>query len=315
LPDGTIVEQVPKVFSDLPDYGPRLAIAKKRIAEDAMLKTDADRAGALADWQRAIPEKDYTEFRTQTAVTISKIKYMSDGLKVSGYIFRPTALDGKKYPVAIFNHGGNRNPLVLLELINCYRYLAKKGFVVIAPEYRGNGDSEGKDEFGGADVNDVMNLIPLAGWLPYADTNNVFMYGVSRGSMMTFEAIRNKVAINAAVIDSGVPDVEANGRWRPDMVEHVFKELIPDFDKRASEQYKLRSASLFADQLNTPMLLLHGTADRRADPLDTLKFAAKLQELGKPYELVMYDRDAHGLPKNQEDAWARIVDWFRKHMR
>lgn len=253
VPEGTIIEQIPKVFTDLPDYAARLALTKKRIAEDTMLKTDADRAAALADWQRAVPEKDYVEFKTQASVTVSRIKYMSDGLKISGYIFRPTALEGKKYPVVIFNHGGNRNPLVLLELMNCYRYLAKKGFVVVASEYRGNGDSEGKDEFGGSDVNDVMNLIPLIGWLPYADTNNVFMYGVSRGSIMTFEAIRNKVAINAAAIDSGVPDVEANGVARPEMVEHVFKELIPNFDKSSADQYKLRSASLFADQLNTPM--------------------------------------------------------------
>lgn len=62
-------------------------------------------------------------------------------------------------------------------------------------------------------------------------------------------------------------------------------------------------------------MLLHGTADRRAEATETLKFAVKLQRLGKAYELVMYGGDAHGLPKNQEDAWARTVDWFRKHMR
>ena len=34
-------------------------------------------------------------------------------------------------------------------------------YVVVGSHYRGNKGSEGKEEFGGSDVNDVINLIPF----------------------------------------------------------------------------------------------------------------------------------------------------------
>jgi hypothetical protein len=34
--------------------------------------------------------------------------------------------------------------------------------VVVASQYRGNGGGEGHEEFGGAEVHDILNLIPLA---------------------------------------------------------------------------------------------------------------------------------------------------------
>lgn len=313
--NGSIIEQVPKLFNDLPAYEQRVEITKKRLAADDSLKTPEAREEALKVWQISFPKQDYEELKTQTQIEILKIKYMSDGLKISGYIFKPKVTDGKKYPVVIYNHGGNRNPLILIEFLHCYKRLAKQGFIVLASEYRGNGDSEGKEEFGGADVNDVMNLIPLAKSLPYADTQNIFMYGFSRGSIMTYEAMRNKIAINAAAIDSGVTDLEAQGKLRPEMVQYVYRELMPDFDKRAAEHYRLRSAILFAEQINTPILIIHGTVDWRVQATDALKFAERLQELKKTYELVIYAGDGHGVPLNQEDSWNRIVKWFKKHMK
>ncbi|HEV8487233.1 MAG TPA: hypothetical protein VGV87_27040 [Blastocatellia bacterium] len=36
-----------------------------------------------------------------------RIKYMSDGLKVVGFIWKPKNTEGKKLPLIIVNHGGN----------------------------------------------------------------------------------------------------------------------------------------------------------------------------------------------------------------
>ena len=41
--------------------------------------------------------------------------------------------------------------------------------MVVASQYRGNAGGEGKEEFGGKDVNDVLNLLPLLESLPKAD--------------------------------------------------------------------------------------------------------------------------------------------------
>ncbi len=62
---------------------------------------------------------------------------------------------------------------------------------------------EGREEFGGADVDDVLNLIPLLGSFPQADTSRIGMYGRSRGGMMTYIALTKTDRIAAAIVDAG----------------------------------------------------------------------------------------------------------------
>ena len=60
-------------------------------------------------------------------------------------------------------------------------YLSRNGYVVLASQYRGNDGGQGQEEFGGADVNDVLNLMPLARSLSFADAKNTVILGFSRG--------------------------------------------------------------------------------------------------------------------------------------
>ena len=39
--------------------------------------------------------------------------------------------------------------------------MATWNYVVVTNQYRGNDEGEGKEEFGGKDINDVLNLIPV----------------------------------------------------------------------------------------------------------------------------------------------------------
>ena len=48
--------------------------------------------------------------------------------------------------------------------------MARWGYVVVASQYRGNDGGEGREEFGGADVNDVLNLLPVLEQVTSADT-------------------------------------------------------------------------------------------------------------------------------------------------
>ena len=78
----------------------------------------------------------------------------------------------------------------------------------MASQYRGNDGGEGLEEFGGADVGDVVTLVSLASSLPYADPKNIFFYGVTRGGMMTFLALARGVAVNAAAVVGGIYDMQ-----------------------------------------------------------------------------------------------------------
>src|SRR5215471_18050732 len=97
-----------------------------------------------------------------------------------------------------------------------------------------------------------------------------------------------KGTMNAAALISGVTDLLTGDR--PAMT-NVYKRVIPDFEKHADEALRERSALYWADKIEAPALLLHGTADWRVNARHVLTFAQKLQELNKTYELIVYTHD------------------------
>ena len=109
-----------------------------------------------------------------------EIAYQSDSIEVKGFMIEPKA-DGK-YPVIIFNRGGNRDfsDLSIGTLINYTSKLASRGYVIIGSNYRK------QDEFGGKDVDDVLNLIETVKDISKADYRKLGMLGWSRGGMMTY---------------------------------------------------------------------------------------------------------------------------------
>jgi len=315
--NGTIVENAPCPANTVGTFEQYAEAAKKRYVseiesakqEGFTMKPSADFAASLLDKKEFERRKEYKGFECR------RIKYLSDNLKVVGFIWKPKKTDGKKLPLIIFNRGGNREFGKLTPWMQQgFYYFLEQGFVVVASQYRGNDGGEGKEEFGGADVRDVLNLVPLAQSLGYADMNNVFMWGHSRGGMMTYLALKNNIAVNAAAASGSLADIIAGNKDRPDLLKRVYAELIPDFDKRPEELMRERSATYFADKINTPLLILQGNADWRADTGNqALALVQKLQELGKTYELIVYSGDDHGLTLNRADRDKRIVEWFKKH--
>jgi dipeptidyl aminopeptidase/acylaminoacyl peptidase len=315
--DGTIIESTPCAANTVGTFEQYVEAAKKSYAseieaakrEGFTMKPSANFAASLLDKKEFERRKAYQGFECQ------RIKYLSDRLKVVGFIWKPKDTANKKLPLIIFNRGGSQEFGKLTPWFRQgFYYFLEQGFVVVASQYRGNDGGEGKEEFGGADVRDVLNLVPLAQSLGYVDMNNVFMYGQSRGGMMTYLALKNNIAVNAAAVSGGLADIIAERKTRPALVKNVYPELIPDFDKRPEELMRERSAIYFADKINTPLLILQGNADWRVDTGNqALALVQKLQELGKTYELIVYSGDDHGLTLNRADRDKRIVEWFNKH--
>src|SRR6185369_8758903 len=102
----------------------------------------------------------------------------------------------QKVAAIIYNRGGNREFSKLMPWMQYgfYDYVSN-GFVVIGSQYRGVDGGEGREEFGGAEIHDVLNLIPLAKSLGYVDMDNVFILGVSRGGMETYLALKNGIPV------------------------------------------------------------------------------------------------------------------------
>jgi len=113
-------------------------------------------------------EKKFSEkFHFLENVNMYEITYLSDGFKIQSFAAIPKK-EGK-HPVIIYNRGGNRDFGALQLFRGKFKYpvayyfskMASEGYVVIGCNYRGCGESEGNDEFGGKDINDVLNLIEV----------------------------------------------------------------------------------------------------------------------------------------------------------
>ena len=151
----------------------------------------------------------------------SRVTYTSDGLPVIAFIYRPSTA-GDQRPVVVYNRGSYVRQGAARELLVPFHRLAEAGFVVVAPMYRGSEGAPRRDEMGGADLADLMNIRPVIASLSYADSANTFLYGESRGGMMVLQALRDGFRTRAAAIVGAFTDLEQYARedpkalrWRP----------------------------------------------------------------------------------------------------
>jgi dipeptidyl aminopeptidase/acylaminoacyl peptidase len=243
--------------------------------------------------------------RNRPGVRCERIVYESDGLKIRGFLWTPeTAPVDQKLPLIIFNRGGTGDDSKLRPNTQFgFERFVRAGYAVIGSQYRGNDGSEGVDELGGADVRDVTTLTALARQLPFVDTNNIFALGYSRGAMMTLSALRDGATFNAVAL-VGLPS-----DFRTSAFDRRFSPASPEMASARAH----RSALLWADRLDAPMLLLQGSGDPLVSTAEqTFPFVAQLQKLSKRYELVVYDGDSHGLILNGNDRDTRILSWFER---
>ena len=243
-------------------------------------------------------------------VEIASIAYRSDGLRIAGYILSPVRVD-RKLPAMIYNRGGNRHfGAVGNRILSFLEEFARSGYVVLASQYRGGPGSEGRDERGGADVNDVLNIVKLASSLDRVDGGRLFMYGQSRGGMMTYIALRGRRDIRAAVVAAGVSDVRMSLRDRPDLRPLIRR--LSGVDERS---LRARSAVDWADEIDVPLLLMHGDLDRKVSIEQSRTMAAKLKSAGKRVKLEVFPGENHGFTRSRDEVRRSAIEWFEEHDR
>ncbi len=256
-----------------------------------------------------VPDKSHVQMR----IELMEMTYLSDGLKIKGYIHKPMKVG--KYPVILYNRGGNRdlgthNP----EYMAFQEEMAMAGYVVFSTQLRGNKYSEGKDEMGGDDLNDILKLIDLAGELEYADETNIGAYGISRGGMNTYQLSRATDSIKCIAVVGAPIDPRLDFNSRPDMYTKVFYPLVGDTIKRKSE-YDRRSPIKWVSEINEPALILHGLDDWRVTPQNAEMMISKMKELGNTFEYKLFEDGDHSLSSHVGERNELVINWFDKHLK
>lgn len=247
------------------------------------------------------------EYAHTDHVNYYRLTYWSNGLKINGYFAEPRSAG--KYPAVIYNRGGwgDSGKLDGSELAP----FAEAGFVAVGSQYRGAGGSEGGDEFGGADLDDVLNLIPFLMSRPYVDPNRIVMFGSSRGGMMTYLALKRQATsggpIKAAVTVAGVADLFMWGAERPDLVRTLYAQSV----RGGSAALAARSATYWPDLIQVPLLIEHGSADSNVSVKQSQALYKKLKAKGATVELGVFPGGDHALT-GFELGLPDGLKWFQK---
>ncbi|BDG06243.1 alpha/beta hydrolase family protein [Anaeromyxobacter oryzae] len=241
------------------------------------------------------------------------LTYWSSGLRVNGFLGCPRDRT-VRHPAVVWNRGGNRNfgamdPRELVAYVEA-------GYVAVGSQYRGNMGSEGREAFGGDDVEDVLNLVTLLKQFPGVDATRIGMVGYSRGGMMTYRALREDARraprdIRVAATVGGLADLDDLDE-RPDM-RPVYQALIGCLPSECRDAYVARSAVRWGGEMQAPLLLLHGEEDWRVSVEQSRRLAAAMRAVGRTVKLQTYPGDDHGLSAHGRGV-PDILEWLGEHL-
>jgi dipeptidyl aminopeptidase/acylaminoacyl peptidase len=267
----------------------------------------------LERFQKLVDPKVFSHFKK--TVESHWISYQSDGLKIAGVVAYPKKYSGKKLPVVIFNRGGNdsggNSRVSLYKLI---LPLAEQGYIVLASNYRGSKFSEGKDEYGGKDVNDVLRLIDIVDTISFADKTRVGMVGWSRGAMMTLQAARKSNKIKTAAVVAGPVDYFSSLKRRPGLEKRVIARLVPNLGEMRKAELEKRSAIFWLEEINheMPILIMHGKEDWRVDYRQSEMLVEKLSELKHPFKFKSFEYGDHSLTFYKKEWQSALYTWLKE---
>ena len=271
----------------------------------------------LKDSQYRMIESGWGKETVENSI-VEKITYLSDGLKVKGYIAYPKN-PTRKYPCIIWNRGGfgDKGAIDAFTAKGIFGQLASWGYFVFASQYRGNAGGEGKDEFGGEDVNDVLNIIPLADEFDFADKENWGIEGWSRGGMMTYLTLTKSEKFKCAVVVAGIANLRCSSDESPFM-RKLFEAIMGKYaDAEFKQKCESRSIVNFPEKLSktTAMLLIHGTGDNRVLAHDSLDLSYHLLKHKIPFRLVMLEGGDHFMRRHRKEVDEMRKMWYKKYLK
>ena len=249
---------------------------------------------------------------TATGVELKKIHYLSDNIDVEGFLAKPKNIKNK-IPLIIWNRGGFKESGKLDNFLafGLLGEIASWGYAVLASQYRG------EDEFGGSDVNDILELINLANEFDYVDTDLIGMEGWSRGGMMTYLTLTKTDSVKCAVIISGLADLIRNRRNSNflKLVNSIYAESNED---NIRNELMKRSAVNFSEKVsrNTSILFIHGDKDERVSYLDSKDMYYKLSSNNQAnYELKIIENGDHFLKSSRKYVSELRQNWFSNYLK
>ena len=234
-------------------------------------------------------------------------------------VLPPGMRDGATYPGLVQVHGGGTNSYLRTQNL-LEQYLASKGYVVIAINYRGGSgfgrefQDLGVNDWATGQAHDAAIAADFMRSLPYVN-GKVGIYGYSYGGIMTMATIaRHPDKYDAAVPMAGIYDF-GDALTNADRLGKIFTKTGHGGNPAERKEVYARSNTLArVKDVKTPLLIMHGEADVRA-PFRQYQLAVEiLEKNGKTFESKSYPGEPHGFayPANRIDMYQRLEAFFAR---
>jgi dipeptidyl aminopeptidase/acylaminoacyl peptidase len=301
--------------------------------------------GQAPDFDRMLRQQAETDktwlAASQGRMIMEKITYRSRAgdLDIPAFVFLPLKSRGAKHhPALVWVHEDIRGHLYD-HYIPFIREATAKGYVVIAPEYRG-GIGYGRAfydalDYGGAEVDDVVTAVDvLKAKYSLVDPDRVGIIGWSHGGLIALLSIfRHQTLFRAAAAMVPVTNLFQRLAWKG--VDRQRQLIDPQnrFGGSPSEKrevYKDRSPLFGVDRLQIPLLVSVVTNDEDVNIEESLPLVDALRAR-KPQlaDTRIYDNPPGGhmfdrrvdrstwQPENspdQRDSWRRVWGFFAANL-
>ena len=252
-----------------------------------------------------------------------------DGRDLPVWVTRPTGTPGP-WPTVLMVHGGPWVRGGHWRWDAMTQFLASRGYLVVAPEFRGSvgyGSAHfraGFKQWGRAMQDDVADALLWARSQKLAG-DQACIAGASYGGYSALMGlVRHPELYRCGVAWLAVADLPLflEGSWFvPDDISGLSRQFtLPDmvYDAKTEMDLVLAHSPVHqAARIKAPLLLAYGSDDHRVPLAHGKRLREALQKAGNEPEWVVYDGEGHGfaLPKNRLDFAQRVEQMLARHLR
>ncbi|MFA6232720.1 MAG: S9 family peptidase [Bacteroidota bacterium] len=272
--------------------------------------------------------QENTEFlsRIRTATIEERWVTSTDGKKVQTWVVYPPDFDpAKKYPLITYCQGGPQSTVSqFFSFAWNFLLYASKGYVVVAPNRRGlpGFGQEWNDaisqDWGGMPMQDILACTDVMLKEPYIDTKHVTAIGASAGGYAAFWLAGNHQGrFSSFVSHCGVFNLESMYGATEELWFTNWENGGPYWDPKARKNYDKHSPHRYAQNWDTPILIITGEKDFRVPYTQSLEAFTVAQVKGIPSRLIVYPEENHWVlhPQEQLIWFEEFFDFIGTHVK
>ncbi|WP_286264734.1 alpha/beta hydrolase family protein [Thalassotalea atypica] len=256
----------------------------------------------------------------------TKIK-ARDGLRIPTLLTLPNVENPQNLPAIMLPHGGPE-AYDSIRFDWLAQYFASRGFLVMQPQFRGSDGfgyefkQKGRGEWGRKMQDDLTDTLRTLAKSGYVNSERVCIVGASYGGYAALAgAAFSPELYKCAVSINGVSDIDRMMRdeRREHGAEHwvvAYWQKLINNGELPENHLKLISPINYVEQINVPVLLIHGEYDKVV-PLHQSKYMEdKLKDANKVVELIELEHGDHYLSNgaNRMKALEAIDGFIQKHI-